>query len=144
MSPKRPPRAPILGVKSTQERAKSAPRRAKSAPRAAQEAKKGARKVTMFGSALGMASGRPPGAILASFGSLRGSICPPPESNFGIILGAFCGHVFRSEVKRSARNFNARHVPSLLFLGRVHCFFGSELCSKEPQANVGNDPSSKR
>ena len=134
MSPRSAPGAP----RSEPRGAKTAPRRARSRPRAPQEPakrrKKGAKKITMFGSGLGMASGRPPGAILASFSSLRGPIFQPPESNFGGFFRALCGHVLCSEVRRSARNFNARHVPSLFLAAFSACLV----------LHVGNAPSSKR
>ena len=71
------PRSAPGGLRSGPRGAKTAPRGAKSTPRAPQEPpkrrKKGAKKVTIFGWALGVASGRPPGAILARFWRLRGA-----------------------------------------------------------------------
>ena len=76
MSPKRGPRAPMLGVKSTQERAKTRQQRSKTRQERPKSRPRGGKKASKrrFLSKLVL-------------GTLRGSILEPPGVDFEVILG---------------------------------------------------------
>ena len=100
-------RSPPGGPRSGPRGAKTTPRGAKRTPRAPQEPpkrrKKGANKVTIFCGALGVASGRPPGAILARFWSLPGTILEPFSKLFEASWAGKPGEKLEA---------NARNAPS--------------------------------
>ena len=127
--PKRRQEVPKTTPRAAQERPKSRPRGEK------KEQKRSPCSVVVLGWLPGGRRER----FWPHFGDSGGRFSSLRRAILESFFGALCGHVLRSEVERSPRNFNVRHVPSLLFLGQVHCFFGSELCSKETQANVGKD-----
>ena len=76
MSPKRAQRAPMLGVKSTQERSKTRQERPKSRQERPKSRPRGGKKAPQR---------RPPSKLV--LGTLRGSILDPPGVDFGEILG---------------------------------------------------------
>ena len=135
------PRSAPGGLRSGPRGAETAPRGAKSTPRAPQEPperrKKGAKKVTIFGWALGVASGRPPGAILARFWRLRGPFWRHFSKTFRSMVAALrlSSSTEISQLKALSGRAAAREAPSACqdslsyYACVLYCRFGCSRCS---------------